>query len=266
VAKDKAAQARLKARVASRERDIERLANDLSRTFERGLGRVLRRLQDAQKGTDGELSAVEAASLVNTLEAELEAGGFNRQLRRQFEMFEDELDGIAEELEARGIDSEFGGTDLELALELARFSTDKTASTIERLIGDSKGILYRSYILGETVDVSQIMENFGDRTFAHVKTELNTTFATFARTVTAAKADELGITLFLYIGPDDDLTRDFCAEVLERDPPIYTRDEIDSMDNEQGLDVMDSAGGWNCRHQWSPLTREAAKTLGYTGD
>jgi hypothetical protein len=38
------------------------------------------------------------------------------------------------------------------------------------------------------------------------------------------------------------------------------------MDNGQGLDVLTSGGGYNCRHEFRPITLEFAKSLGYNPD
>jgi len=37
---------------------------------------------------------------------------------------------------------------------------------------------------------------------------------------------------------------------------IYHIDEIEKLDNGQGLDVMTYCGGYNCRHMWLPATKE----------
>jgi hypothetical protein len=60
---------------------------------------------------------------------------------------------------------------------------------------------------------------------------------------------------FIYSGPNDAITRDFCAELLD-EGDSYTRDEIDGLDNEQLDSVWLTGGGWNCRHQWIMDTSE----------
>ena len=56
----------------------------------------------------------------------------------------------------------------------------------------------------------------------------------------------------------DDKSREFCKDVLGLNK-LYSRSEIDNLNNEQGLDVWDSRGGWwnkgganlpYCRHIW----------------
>lgn len=66
----------------------------------------------------------------------------------------------------------------------------------------------------------------------------------------------------MYVGPLDDATRPFCEEILNsKDLPIYTVEEIQSMDNGQLGDVFTSCGGYNCRHEWVPISGNLEKEL-----
>jgi len=56
-------------------------------------------------------------------------------------------------------------------------------------------------------------------------------------------------------------SRDFCVDMLNKDK-LYTRSEIETLNNEQGLDVWESRGGWwnkggvsvpFCRHIWKQI-------------
>lgn len=62
------------------------------------------------------------------------------------------------------------------------------------------------------------------------------------------------------VTPDSN-SRDFCKEQLEKNK-LYSRSEIESLNNEQDLDVWDSRGGWwnkggvsvpYCRHIWKQV-------------
>lgn len=75
----------------------------------------------------------------------------------------------------------------------------------------------------------------------------------FSRTVTKAKADEAGYEFFEYVGPRDRVTRPFCRARVDK---VFSRDEIDRMDNGQLPDVFITGGGHNCRHHWRPVRRE----------
>jgi len=57
---------------------------------------------------------------------------------------------------------------------------------------------------------------------------------------------------FEYSGPRDLLNREFCRKMLDktRAGESWTKEEIEKMDNDQGLPVFTCAGGFRCRHQF----------------
>lgn len=95
-------------------------------------------------------------------------------------------------------------------------------------------------------------------TVAQARTLVHTSAQGVVRTVQVSKARSVGIEVFRYVGPDDDLTRTFCEETLAgagegQEQGVYSMDEILAMDNGQGLPVWENAGGWNCRHTWEAV-------------
>ena len=86
-----------------------------------------------------------------------------------------------------------------------------------------------------------------DLTEAQVATLYDTSVSIFGRQVEALQAGQDPATPFLYAGPDDPLTREFC---IKRVGHVYTRQEIDDMDNGQLNNVFLTGGGYNCRHVW----------------
>jgi hypothetical protein len=58
--------------------------------------------------------------------------------------------------------------------------------------------------------------------------------------------------LYWYAGPTDALVRPFCRLHVGK---VYTREEIDALDNGQLGEVFLTAGGYNCRHLWMPISR-----------
>jgi len=68
---------------------------------------------------------------------------------------------------------------------------------------------------------------------------------------------EAGVKYFKYAGPPAD--REFCQHLLDK---VYTVEEIEQMDNGQGLPVLYYRGGYNCRHRWQPVNEFASKDRG----
>lgn len=61
-----------------------------------------------------------------------------------------------------------------------------------------------------------------------------------------------GYSKYLYVGPIDNRTREFCVEHVGN---TYTEAEIEKFpdENDSGLDPWFSPGGWNCRHRLIPV-------------
>ena len=60
-------------------------------------------------------------------------------------------------------------------------------------------------------------------------------------------AKEVGLDYALYFGDKRENTRSFCTRCIGK---VFSRKEIELMQNGQGLDVIHYAGGYNCIHSW----------------
>jgi hypothetical protein len=58
--------------------------------------------------------------------------------------------------------------------------------------------------------------------------------------------------LYAYVGPVDGIIRPFCLEHVGK---VYTKAEIDRLDNGQLPNPFLTGGGYNCRHLWAPISR-----------
>ncbi len=134
--------------------------------------------------------------------------------------------------------------------------------------------IIKTAVLGQDPDLEALNTQTG-RTASNIRTELNTAFSSFNRAATVLKAVDLfgPNPRFIYLGPDDKVTRPFCDQVLagnvssefgnvpDREIPIYSLSEINQLNNGQSLSVLTSGGGFNCRHDWRPVTEELEASL-----
>jgi hypothetical protein len=218
-------------------------------------------LMDIQAGTTG---AVDAARILGGIRRVLIDKGFNEEIGRLDAIFGQELKAISDDLKQYSKGKQiFGDTDKTIVEQLITFSAEDVTKNFDSYVGDIRREIISGAITGEIPAAGAIKEKYTGRIRANLEAELNTSLSAFSRTIQASKAKELGLELFIYQGPDDKITRDFCHETLDRDPPIYTVEEIAALDNGQGLDAMIYGGGYNCRHQWTPISLEKAKELGY---
>lgn len=249
----------LKRRLKARDSDIEAFILRLDRFLGQNLESIVGGLEQ------GDVTAQEAANVLGSLETELINAGLEEQVQDLHARYADEINEVRRLFNAQGLEDEaiFADIDIDTIEQLINFDVDQVTQLARQAVGDVRSQLMRSVIAGEKPDVAAIIGDVTGSLQSQLRTELNTLLAGFARSVTVGKAKELGFELFEYLGPDDDVTRPFCERVLDKDPPIYTREEISEMDNEQGLDVFAYGGGYNCRHDWSPISEEKAREQGW---
>lgn len=97
------------------------------------------------------------------------------------------------------------------------------------------------------------LESATDLGRARVATLFDTLSSMLARATETAGADQLPPDQkFVYEGPLDAKTREFCADLVGQE---LTRAEIDALDNEQLPNPFLTAGGYNCRHSWIAVER-----------
>ena len=82
-------------------------------------------------------------------------------------------------------------------------------------------------------------------------TEVKTRISQYGRGVTAAAAEAADMSYYLYTGPRDGITRPFCRQLINL---VVSKAQMKRLNNQQGLTVLTSGGGYNCRHSWSPVT------------
>jgi hypothetical protein len=78
----------------------------------------------------------------------------------------------------------------------------------------------------------------------------DTTVNVFARQVEAMKSQPGDV--YAFLGPADTKLRPFCLEHVGK---VYTREQIDALDNGQIPNVFLTGGGWNCRHQFVAVSK-----------
>lgn len=104
------------------------------------------------------------------------------------------------------------------------------------------------------VPVNIVMSNLEQRlkrSEGRQLTEVKTKISQYGRGITAAAAEAADMDLYLYTGPRDGITRPFCLQLIDL---VVSKSQMRRLNNGQGLAVITSGGGYNCRHSWSPVT------------
>lgn len=157
------------------------------------------------------------------------------------------------------------------ARRLAQQSADLTAPMTTKL--DALRVLHTTDLLDEGEQVarelwqatvrgvfgsrmpSRILADLGDildSSEATITTLYDTSLSIYGRQVEALQAGDDQEAAFAFMGPADDVTRPFCRQHLGK---VYTREEIDALDNGQLDNVFLTGGGYNCRHSWMEVSK-----------
>lgn len=239
---------------------LARVTEEMSSSYALELSRVLRDLErqlrslaiDALAGSKTALSrAVRAAKLRKQVQQALEASGYP-ELADAFTSWRlDTLVAQVEKLRGAAKLAQFSTSDLSriLALkDLARLDLLKQGAEISHAIWRTV-----AYGLITQRPASQLLQDLADAIdveIAEARTLYDTTVNVFARQIEASKSREGDV--YAYMGPADIKTRPFCHQHVGK---VYTKDEIDAMENGQLPNVFLTGGGYNCRHQWIAVSK-----------
>jgi len=130
--------------------------------------------------------------------------------------------------------------------------TQQTTQKISRLLQESAVVPIPLNIMASRISAETNLLKY------QAKTLINTGLAQVQRQAQTEASESLDPEdlVFLYIGPDDRKTRPFCHALEEK---VCTKKQIAKLNNAQGLPVMANGGGYNCRHRWTPISRDFAK-------
>jgi len=205
-----------------------------------------------------EISSVLELQLASKVRAE-----FIQQYRAEIKAMDDLYAGLGYK--------KVTGYDSATLTAILDFDVDKVSKNLQAYTTDIRDTLSKVILTGGSFDIDQLINPVTNRIDGVLVTEVNTLFAGFSQTVNIKKAEDLGLDIFQYIGPEDDLARDFCRDILtNKDPAIYSIQEIQEIENSggngQGLPILQYGGGYNCRHSFAPISRDRAIGLGYEDD
>ena len=165
------------------------------------------------------------------------------------------LDG----LRRNGVEHEVSVTGLRTAL--GGFDSEWLHDTFVQPAAEDLMSAYISGITGESIEGARDrLQATMDTTLAHAKTEARTQIAAFDRAVVARTAKESGVSTYIYLGPVDGIMRPFCAALIDH---VFTLDQIGRLNNSQtSTHPIYSGGGYNCRHQWQPVSEHMVDVAG----
>ena len=231
------------------------------REFERALHSVYRKVLTGLER--GDVAASDAAKLLGDLSTQINKLVLAPELAKLDPIYARELANVKKYFEAFGYKNVLTGADAKFAETLITFDVSAVKTRVLAGTDALKSAVMRSVISGGKPDLTDLIDSRTAGIVGNVETELRTGLSGFQQSLINNKAGEVGLDLFIYLGPDDDITRPFCKDVLDANK-VWTEEQINALDNEQGLDAFTYGGGYNCRHQWRPVSAEWAEENGYT--
>lgn len=243
--------------IEDREKDVELYVINLEKFLSKNLKSVL---SDLEKK---EFTPKEAGEALGGLVSLLKRAGLSDKLEVVHDIYAEELLTLQDELLGFVGGARLNAADIDVAEALVTFDTERIEAEVLSYVTDLRSGTMRAVIAGSPERILDLEEKLSGRLLGNLKTEINTAVSAFNQTLTQKKAQELGIDLFVYLGPLDDITRPFCRARVDK---VYSMAEIAKMDNGQDLDPFIYRGGYNCRHQWRPVSEDLAREeFGYKG-
>lgn len=236
------------------EAEVERLKRDLARQVARATALLERRL-NALGGQSDRVSLETARRIAEEI-ADLLLRNFGVASARFERASAAVADALNDDFAKLGLSDAFTA---QSAASL-RAQVDGTLDRIAGVAKDATEALRTAIIdtVRSGVSPEAALSDIADAmrgTAAQVASTFDTGLAGFDRTVSTQTATDAGIEWFLYDGPVDDLTRDYCrARVGYR----FTLASLDATPNDTGPQPPSVyCGGWGCRHRLVPLVDQA---------
>ena len=227
----------------------KKTADQFGAVYSRSSKKLIKQLDDLLKQTD-------PAVLLNLqkeqlIEIVLE-GGFAESIEDFIEQQDKLLQAINDSLSV--VDPTW--TPLFVDNEVEALKTLTVQNVFDDIVVPAVSKNVRDSLLSMVVDTpkDQAMSNLAQslqRGAGTLTTEVRTKISQFGRSVNMIAADAVGMDLYLYTGPKDGITRNFCKPLINK---VVSKDQMSKLNNNQGLSVRSSGGGYNCRHSWSPVT------------
>ena len=190
---------------------------------------------------------------------QLERMGYNNILIKMQGQYEDEVAMIFRSLGASRM-SRIPMDAVRVMDDLIAFEMDYLADSVKVYAKDLKRAMLRGIATGQSdrVIIESMKIQFGAGkgiTGREAQSLLGDAFSRFSNSTQAKAFQEFPEQKFIYVGPNDAVTRDACQRVLSGSMSNdgFTAKEINALANGSDFFGFSDRGGYNCRHDWVPI-------------
>ena len=190
---------------------------------------------------------------------QLERMGYNNILIKMQGQYEDEVAMIFRSLGASRM-SRIPMDAVRVMDDLIAFEMDYLADSVKVYAKALKNAMLRGIATGQSdrVIIESMKIQFGAGkgiTGREAQSLLGDAFSRFSNSTQAKAFQEFPEQKFIYVGPNDAVTRDACQRVLSGSMSNdgFTAKEINALANGSDFFGISDRGGYNCRHDWVPI-------------
>ena len=190
---------------------------------------------------------------------QLERMGYNNILIKMQGQYEDEVAMIFRSLGASRM-SRIPMDAVRVMDDLIAFEMDYLADSVKVYAKALKNAMLRGIATGQSdrVIIESMKIQFGAGkgiTGREAQSLLGDAFSRFSNSTQAKAFQEFPEQKFIYVGPNDAVTRDACQRVLSGSMSNdgFTAKEINALANGSDFFGFSDSGGYNCRHDWVPI-------------
>lgn len=240
---------------------LQKFMRDLDRAIGLSIDEILSEIRA------GKVAPSEAMARLGSFYEKLLQSDFGRQIKKVNALYAAKLRDAAIELRAISPEAAISDVDVRFAETLVDLDYSIIENKIRSTADSMRSAVARQVLGSKPIEARQIRDKYGPELGRQIEIELRTGLSSFHQTLINKKADEHGLNLFIYIGPLDEVTRPLCRHILET-KQVWTdaeRRELNSWADNKGntpaLPVETYGGGYNCRHQWSPVDPDDAREM-----
>lgn len=211
----------------------------------KGLEKLLPQLENLT--TEQKIQVARSLDFMN----EMKALGLNKAVDNLYNNFTKEITSTVSEAATFG--ASISTANLQAIETMRLLEMDSLLKGYEQYASDLKREMIRGLITGEPIKdlATRLTNDFGAEkvlSSTQKRVVVNDAFARLSNATTKEAFVDIPDQRFRYIGPEDDVTRPECQDVLDmaqNNTEGFTSDEIDDLP----VDFA-SRGGWGCRHDW----------------
>lgn len=264
--------AQLVKNVKHREAATKRIEAEIEKLYKKFFSRLKSLVLSGEILSKSEIVDLTAQSkMISQLDAILKDAGLDKVIQQYRNEFPDITKNAVQYFNILKAEPNLAGFSQESFKAYINYSENQLVKLVgAKLIAPIQSGIIQANFGNETRDsiINKVLSLEETLTVGQAANLVNDSFAQYQRAVTVQIGEEIGAEVYIYVGPDDDLTSQQCQDMLnfdEHDLEGYAyKDEINQNMVDGLTDNPLIAGGHiNCRHEWVPITLDYAISQGF---